>query len=70
MTVKEYRASGILELYVAGVLTEQETQEVAAMVQKHPEIKAEVVEIEAAIVKLTAATAPVSTSTFQKLKLT
>ena len=68
MEVKEYTASGILELYVAGVLSEQENQEVFAMVQKHPEIATEVADIEAAILKLTAATAPVSTTTFQKIK--
>jgi len=68
MEVKEYIASGILELYVAGVLSEQENQEVFAMVQKHPEVAKEVAEIEAAILKLTAATAPISSSTFQKIK--
>ncbi|MBJ2173303.1 anti-sigma factor [Aureibaculum sp. A20] len=68
MEVKEYIASGILELYVAGVLSEQENQEVADMVQKHPEIADEVSEIEAAILKLTAATAPVTNSTFSTIK--
>ncbi|MDY7395270.1 anti-sigma factor [Aureibaculum sp. 2210JD6-5] len=68
MEIKEYIASGILELYVAGVLSEQENREVFAMVQKHPEVAKEVAEIEAAILKLTEATAPVSTSTFQKIK--
>jgi len=68
MDSKEYITSGILELYVAGVLSEQENQEVFAMVQKHPEIAKEVSEIEAAIVKLMAATAPVSQSSFQKIK--
>ncbi|WP_117884625.1 anti-sigma factor [Aureibaculum luteum] len=68
MEEKEYIASGILELYVAGVLSEQENQEVFAMVQKHAEIAKEVSEIEAAILKLTAATAPVSNSSFTSIK--
>ncbi|MET2984029.1 anti-sigma factor [Aureibaculum conchae] len=68
MEIKEYIASGILELYVAGVLSEKENREVFAMVQKHPEIAKEVAEIEAAVLKLTAATAPTSNTSFQKIK--
>ena len=37
MNSKEYIASGILELYVAGALSEKENEEVHAMMQKHPE---------------------------------
>jgi anti-sigma-K factor RskA len=57
MNSKEYIASGILELYVAGALSEKENEEVHAMMQKHPEVKAEVLAIEAAMVSLTAAAA-------------
>lgn len=68
MDVKEYIASGILELYVAGVLTQQENKEVFGMIEKHPEIATEVADIEAAILKLTAANAPVSSTSFTTIK--
>ncbi|WP_397446791.1 anti-sigma factor domain-containing protein [Polaribacter sp. R77954] len=56
MDSKTYIASGILELYVAGSLSEKENQEVYEAMQKYPEIKAEVESIENAIVQLTAFT--------------
>ncbi|MFV9550284.1 anti-sigma factor [Algibacter sp. PT7-4] len=56
MDIKTYIESGILELYVAGTLSEKENEEVYTLMQKHPEILQEVLEIEAAIVKLTAST--------------
>ncbi|QTD37902.1 anti-sigma factor [Polaribacter batillariae] len=55
MNTKEYIASGILELYVAGSLSEKENEEVHAAIQENPELLAEVLSIENAIVKLTAA---------------
>ena len=58
MDIKDYIDSGILELYVAGALSEQESQEVYALIQKHPELLDEVKRIETAIIKLTAAVAP------------
>ncbi|MFD2726810.1 anti-sigma factor [Hyunsoonleella rubra] len=56
MDINDYIASGILELYVAGSLSEKENEEVYNLMQQHPEILQEVLEIEAAVVKLTAAT--------------
>ncbi len=56
MDINAYIESGILELYVAGSLSEKENEEVYALMQKHPEILQEVLEIEVAIVKLTAST--------------
>ncbi len=56
MDIKDYIASGILELYVAGVLSEKENKEVYDLMLQYPEILQEVLEIEAAVVKLTAAT--------------
>lgn len=53
MDIEKYIASGILELYVAGALSEKENQEVYEAMQKYPEIKAEVASIEAAIMQLT-----------------
>ena len=58
MDIKAYIESGILELYVAGQLSEQENQEVYELMQQHPEILQEVLEIEAAVVKLTASVSP------------
>ena len=58
MDINAYIESGILELYVAGKLSEKENQEVYELMQQHPEILQEVLEIEAAIVKLTAAVSP------------
>lgn len=58
MDIKAYIESGILELYVAGKLSETENQEVYELMQQHPEILQEVLEIESAIVKLTAAVSP------------
>mgnify|MGYP003654055692 FL=1 len=56
MDINAYIESGILELYVAGSLSEKENEEVYALMQEHPEILQEVLEIEAAIIKLTAST--------------
>jgi len=58
MDINAYIESGILELYVAGSLSEKENQDVYVLMQQHPEILQEVLEIEAAVIKLTAATAP------------
>jgi anti-sigma-K factor RskA len=58
MDIKAYIESGILELYVAGQLSEKENQEVYELIQQHPEILQEVLEIEAAVVKLTASASP------------
>ena len=55
MDIKAYIASGILELYVAGSLSEKENQEVYEAMQKYPEVLAEVESIENAILQLTAA---------------
>lgn len=54
MDFQEYISSGILELYIAGKLTEEENLEVHAMMQQHPEVLKEVQEIEEAIKQLTA----------------
>ncbi|WP_299112052.1 anti-sigma factor [uncultured Winogradskyella sp.] len=58
MDIKAYIESGILELYVAGQLSEKENQEVYELMQEYPEILQEVLEIEAAVVKLTSSVSP------------
>ncbi len=59
MDIEEYIASGILELYVAGSLSEKENQEVFEAIQQYPELLNEVLKIESAIIKLTAAGSPI-----------
>lgn len=59
--IKTYIESGILELYVAGSLTQKENEDVYNMMLKHPEIIQEVIFIETSIVKLTAALSPSNT---------
>lgn len=69
MESKEYIESGILELYVYGLLTESENDEVAAMSNKNPEIKAEIISIEKAIINLSSSFSPfISHSQFEKIK--
>ena len=43
---------------VAGQLSDKENQEVYDLLQQHPELLQEVLQIEAAVVKLTAAVSP------------
>lgn len=64
MEKEQFIASGILELYVAGSLSEAENKAVYTMMQKHPEVLQEVLDIEAAIIKLIKATAPKDNVTF------
>lgn len=58
MDIKTYIESGILELYVAGALSQKESQEVYEQLLKHPELLDEVLKIESSIVKLTSAVSP------------
>lgn len=69
MENKEYLESGILELYVYGLLSESENDEVMAMSNKHSEIKAEIISIEKAIINLSSSFSPfISHSQFEKIK--
>ncbi|WP_333600133.1 anti-sigma factor [Flavobacterium sp.] len=69
METKDYIESGILELYVYGLLTESENDEVNAMANKNPEIKEEILSIEKAIINLSSSFAPfISHSQFEKIK--
>lgn len=58
MDIKAYIESGILELFVAGQLTENENKDVQKMMLKHPEVLQEVLEIESAVIKLSSAMSP------------
>ena len=58
MDIQAYIASGVLELYIAGSLTEKENSEVYKMVQKHPELLTEIEKIEKTVSTLTSSVAP------------
>jgi len=58
MEAREYIESGILELYVFGILSDTETEEVSTMAGKHPEIKDEILSIEKAIISLSFSMSP------------
>lgn len=68
MDSKKYIASGILELYVAGSLSEKENKEVYEAMQKYPEVLAEVKSIENAILQLTAAAKKDGNYSFNDIK--
>jgi anti-sigma-K factor RskA len=69
MENKEYIESGILELYVYGLLSETENEEVAVMAKNNPEINDEITAIEKAIVALSSSFSPfLSVANFEKVK--
>ncbi|GMN09265.1 hypothetical protein MTsPCn9_02790 [Croceitalea sp. MTPC9] len=69
MDIKKYISSGILELYVAGLLSEKENLEIDGYAQEYPEIKAEIEAIETAILDLTQKSSPGLPSTsFETIK--
>jgi hypothetical protein len=49
MDISNYIASGVLELYVNGLLSEPEKREVEALAAQYPEIKQEIFHIEEAL---------------------
>ncbi len=53
-SVEKYKDSGILELYVYGLLSEEESIEVTEAIQEDSELKTEVEEIEKALIRLAA----------------
>ena len=69
MENKEYIESGILELYVYGLLSETENEEVTTMAKNNPDINAEIIAIEKAIVSLSSSFAPFhSVEIYEKIK--
>jgi len=69
MEAQEYIESGILELYVYGLLTETENLEIAEMAKKNPEVEQEILEIERAIIALSSSFSPFhSVANFEKIK--
>jgi anti-sigma-K factor RskA len=69
MDTKQYIDSGILELYVYGLLSETENSEVSQMAKENPEIEKEIISIEKAIVNLSTSFSPfLSSENFEKIK--
>lgn len=69
MEAQEYIDSGILELYVYGLLTETENLEIAEMAKKSPEVDQEIISIEKAIIALSSSFSPFhSVANFEKIK--
>ncbi len=70
MDIKKYIESGILELYVAGVLSEKENQEVYQLGQQHEEIQQEIESIEKALKILSKELLPeeMESSSFEPIK--
>ncbi|MCL9806295.1 anti-sigma factor [Flavobacterium amniphilum] len=69
MDSKEYIESGILELYVYGLLDEEQNKEVHEMSKKHQEIEEEIVAIEKSILALSTSFCPfLSVQNFEKIK--
>ena len=58
MDIEAYIASGILELYVAGTLTDKENLAVRKLAFEHPEIQQEIEAIENAVLVLTERSSP------------
>jgi hypothetical protein len=69
MEAKEYIESGILELYVYGLLSEPENIEVAKMAKNNSEIENEIISIEKAVVALSSSFSPFhSVANYENIK--
>ncbi|GAA6767132.1 anti-sigma factor [Flavobacterium johnsoniae] len=69
MEAQEYIESGILELYVYGLLTEKENLEIAELAKNNKDVDQEIIAIEKAIVALSSSFAPFhSVENFEKIK--
>jgi anti-sigma-K factor RskA len=69
MDIKEYIETGILELYVYGLLSESENEEVSRMAKEHKKINDEIISIEKSIVNISTSFSPfLSAENFTKIK--
>ncbi|TAI48518.1 anti-sigma factor [Flagellimonas allohymeniacidonis] len=68
MDTKAYIESGIIELYVAGQLTEKENLEVARYARMYPEIKKEILEVENTILAVSRSASPKSVPSFDAIR--
>lgn len=69
MSNREYIESGILELYIFGTLSESESAEVQHMATQHPDVQAEIIAIEKAVINLSYSIAPhLSAENFERIR--
>ncbi|RTY95021.1 anti-sigma factor domain-containing protein [Flavobacterium sp. GT3R68] len=69
METKAYIESGILELYVYGLLSDHENEEVSLMAKNNTEVNDEIIAIEKAIVHLSTSFSPfLSADNFERIK--
>jgi anti-sigma-K factor RskA len=69
METREYIESGILELYVYGLLDENQNAEVSQMARDHTAVRDEIVSIETAIINLSTSFSPyLSAENFEKIR--
>ncbi|PBJ15657.1 anti-sigma factor domain-containing protein [Flavobacterium sp. ACN6] len=69
MEAQEYIESGILELYVYGLLSEKENLEIAELAKNNPNVDQEIISIEKAIIALSSSFSPFhSVENFEKIK--
>lgn len=67
--MNEYIESGILELYIFGVLTEEENKDVQQMAARHPEVQQEILSIERAVIDLSYSVSPqLSPEVYHKIR--
>ncbi|WP_339724115.1 anti-sigma factor [Maribacter stanieri] len=67
MDVEKYIASGILELYIAGILSDKENLEIANYAKEYPEFQKEIEAIEASILELSRKASPGYNYSFKSL---
>lgn len=69
MDIQGYLDTGILELYVYGLLDENGTREVSEMAKQYPEINDEIISIEKAIINLSTSFSPfLSSENFDRIR--
>ena len=69
MEAQQYIESGILELYVYGLLSEKENLEISELAKKNPDIENEIISIEKAVMALSSSFSPFhSAANFEKIK--
>ncbi|KOS04867.1 anti-sigma factor [Flavobacterium akiainvivens] len=69
METQEYIQSGILELYVFGLLSETENLEVKKMADEHESVQSEILSIEKAVINLSYVVSPhLSSANYEKIR--
>ena len=67
MDIEQYISSGVLELYVAGLLSEKENLEVHRYAMEYPQIKSEIEAIEAAVMAMAQTAYPIGKIPFDAI---